>query len=664
MVSARSAPPLRALAGYHLNPGTAGVCARLAAVDTAVELRRLSLHDGAIAFPAGARPPFDRGAVFAIRLESPRWSGEPLVLRARCREIHSAGGQRIVGFGHTPSREDARRLHALLEALQESNQAHSDWRTSAPLEEIGEPKARIAALLEAMVLLHRELRVSAKDGSRIPSSHLRDSRRWPSGAFTVDVRAPRADYVFDVGDLPPDGGPRPMRLLRTALRSESRAAAPPRTTLAFEHRLHPEPVAIEVEAVSRRTLVVRKDPAMLFYPGMELPGAQLRWKGGELELDLVVGDSIRDPVHGRCQELRVRFGSAELDEWRAEVDRVCHPHARLDPAPDALWELYARSGYLRISDKEPEFFEHLKADFHRVTELFAAHPELGAQVTWRSLDGIDGSVTFLNAWERSALIYQLARDNERPLWMSGSRPLYDLYLRATEHVMAHDAKWLVVFVQHAGARFSRGVNRDFPRSLADGQRAHVSAFRPWEVPTLRADGRATGPITCTEPTTAETRHWLSDMRSRRPFAYLAGYDLLPRRVMLREPGARFARAGGDRGRVLRLAWVDGAPVAMAWIESVADGFHLFGLLDSIRIDHFAPLDEKTTALVRAALVREAQIHLGSLGKRRVVFFDEAMGSAPVPGAVNLGDADQALFSTDFCPELIEEVAIAVGKHGQ
>ncbi len=665
MGPARSVPPLQARAGYHLNPGATGLRAELAGLGTPVELRRLSLHDGEVAFPVGVAPPFGAGAVFAIRLESERWGRHALVLRARCSFIHGSKGRRVALFEHAPSQPDAQQLHQLLEGLRESNQAHSDWRTSAPLEEIGEPRDRIAGLLEAMVLLHRGLRVHSRNGDQIPSSHLRDESRWPSGGFTVDVRAPRADYVFHVGARPEDGSARPMRLLRTAMRSESRAAAPPRTMLAIEHRLLPEAVSAQVEALSRRTLVVVKNPDMLLYPGMELPGSRLRWKGGELELDLVVGDSIRDPVHGRCQELRVRLESPDLDRWRAEVDRVCHPHARLHPGDDgALWDLYARSGYLNISAKEPELFEHLRSDFERVTKKMATAPELGAQVTWRSMDGLDGSVTFLNAWERSALIYQLARAHERPLWMSGSRPLYDLYLRATEHVMAQGAEWLVVFVQHAGARFSRCVNRDFALSVADRRRSHVSPFRAWEVPTLRVDRPLEGQVTCREPTPGELRVWLADLGLRRSHAYLAGYDLLPRRAALRQPKARFARVGEWRERVFRVAHLDGAPVAMAWIESIADGFHLFGLLDAIRIDHFVSLDAASRALVRRALVREAQVHLGGLGKHRVTFFDEDMGAAPVAGAVNLGDADQALFSTDLCPELIEEVAIAVGSKGR
>ncbi len=664
MASLQSAPPLRARAGYLLHPGALGVRANVAAVDTPVGIRRLSLHDGEIVFREGAVLPFGRGAVFALHIESDEWGARPLVLRARCRDVFKDAGRFRVVFEHAPTPADARRLHQLLEALHEANQAHSDWRTCPPMHEIGEPRERIAALLEAMVLLHRELRVHSKSGRHIPSSHLREKSRWPKSAFTVDVRAPRADYVFDVGSQPPDGSPRAIRLLRTAMRSESRVSAPPRTHLDIEHRLVDGRVSLEVERVSRRVLIVRRPKGMLLYPGMELPGSTLRWKGGQLRLDLVVGDSVDDPVHGSCQELRVRLESRDLDEWRSQIDRVCHPHAK-PHAGDAneLWDLYARSGYLNISAKEPEHFEHLRSSFVRAADILVAHPELGAQLTWRSMDGLDGSVTFLNAWERSALIYQLARAAERPLWMSGSRPLYDLYLRATEHVLRHGTEWLVVFVQHAGARFSKTVNRDFPLRFDDGRRSHVSPFRAWEIASMVVDHEGAREVSCSEPTPGELKVWLADLALRRPHPYLAGYDLVPRRAQLREPGARFERAGASRERVFRLARIDGAPVAMAWIETVADGFHLFGLLDSVRIDTFAPLDRAAETLVRRALVREAQLHVAKRGKRQLTFFDEAMGDAPVPCAVHLGDADQALYSTELCPELIEEVAIAVGGNG-
>lgn len=663
MAHLQSVPPLRARAGYLLHPGALGLRAHVATIDAPVDVRRLSLHDGEMAFRDGESP-LERGALFALHLDSTLLTEAPLVLRGRCRGVRYEGGRTWVVFEHSPSREDARALHRMLETLQRSNQAHSDFRICAPLRELEGPRGRLAKLLESMVLLHRELRVHAKDGSHIPSSHLRERSRWPSCGFTVDVRAPRADYVFDVGPAPTDESPREIRLLRTAMRSESRAAAPPRTSLAIEHRLLGGAVSLQVEAMSRRTLVVVRNPEMLLYPGMELPASELRWKGGSLELDLVVGDPFEDPVHGHCQEIRVRLESRDIDQWRTQVDRVCHPHAKLHAGdPGELWDLYDRSGYLNISDKEAEHFEHLRSSFVRAADILVAHPELGAQLTWRSIDGLDGSVTFLNAWERSALIYQLARGPERPLWMSGSRPLYDLYLRATEHVLRHGAEWIVVFVQHAGARFSKAVNRDFPLRHADGRRSHVSSFRAWEVETLLVDSVEGSGVTCSDPTDRELKVWLADLALRRPHPYLAGYDLVPRRARLREPQARFTRAGASRQRIFRMARVNGAPVAMAWIESVADGFHLFGLLDSIRIDCFAPMSAATEAAVRAALIAEAQRHLAALGKRKVIFFDEAMGPAPVSCAVNLGDADQALYSTELVPELIEEVAMAVGGNG-
>ncbi|MAQ18597.1 MAG: hypothetical protein CMN30_27850 [Sandaracinus sp.] len=642
-------------AGYALHPDLRGLQVSIATSGAPVAVRRLSPQSGELEM--FTPPTFSGGAVFGLVLRTERPRRE-LRLRAICRARETAGRRHRVRFDLVLGRDDARRLNGILRMLYDGHQAFAPLDLRRAPEGSAASALRITQLLEAVALLHPDVQGVDDQGHPVHRFELHDAARWPSRAFRVDARTPRADYAFDVG--PTGEGPRALRLFRVATRAEAMVDAPPRSELRVRHELFDAPLRLPLECVSRSVLLARFPGDELLFPGLHLPSTAVRWKGGQLHLDLRVLSFVQDPVHGPCVRLRVEAGSVDSAAWDREAARVCHPNTFLDASDvDGLWSLYAASGYLHISDKRPALFEPLRQSFVRAGRAMEAHPELGAQVRWRSLDGLDGSVTFLEAWSRTALIYQLARAADRPFALSGSRALYDLYLRATEHAVGVGADWFAVFVQHAGASFSKRVNRDLPARFADGERSFVGAFRAWEIPTDADDGDA-GEVEVVEPDLSVTRAWAEGFAGRRPRAYREGYDLVPERLELTEPATRFGRAGLARERTFRMARVDGRPVAMAWMERVEDGVHLFGLLDSLRIDVFEPLGPEAHRAVRAALVIEARRWMRAHAKSLFVFFDEELGAEPVPSAIDLGDADQALFSTELSVELLEEVAIVVG----
>jgi hypothetical protein len=356
--------------------------------------------------------------------------------------------------------------------------------------------------------------------------------------------------------------------------------------------------------------------------------------------------------------------SVDFSSWCHQASRVCHPHTFVDGrASEELYDLYGKSGYFHISGKAPGDFEADRADFAAFSRKLSMSQTLGSQVTWRSLDGLDGTVTFLNAWSSSSLIYQLAREHARPLALSGHRALFDLYVRATEHTVRAGMDWYVVYVQHEGARFSRLVNRDFPALYADGVRAVVEPFRAWEVRTSSSSMRPA--LDIREPTSDEIDGWLNALARTKSPAYLQALDLESSTIEFKTPHDRFQRAGIRRERVLRTALApDGRILAIATFEHIDSGAHLFGLLDCVRV-YVRTADATLGQMATAALLANAQLHYGDLGKDKFVYMetfdDQATERPPIEGAVNLGDADMACFRTDLSIELVEQVARAVGR---
>ena len=129
--------------GYSLHPGARGLRARVATSGASVELRRLSLQDGELAFGVGGWPSFREGALFALRVESERWG--TVTLRARSRSVRVVAGQATVAFEHSMARREATKLHAILEALREANQAYSSWERQEPSKRSPRP-ARASSL--------------------------------------------------------------------------------------------------------------------------------------------------------------------------------------------------------------------------------------------------------------------------------------------------------------------------------------------------------------------------------------------------------------------------------------------------------------------------------------------------------------------------------------
>lgn len=634
--------------------------------DQPAKLTRLSLHDGEARLPS----------------ISPRGDEVPLRMRARGLSpsfaIASIDHNRsdddgwIVRFGlRWHSTDDIRRVGEWLAELRASNLAQP--AVQAPLEVIEDRASteRNRSLLRALATLHQDVRMRSAEWD-LAGAELPPPSQWPTTHFLVDVRTALVDYHFRIGECEGDGR-REVGLMRVHHRREARSRAPQGVRLRGPHPLFHNTVG-GAESDTLDLAIVQLSPSRiwcrcdlgrdLLYPGLELPWAEVGWKGGRVGLELRVSHVEDDERDGTLAVLDVLPGSRDLALWHQQATRVCHPHTFIDgKTPDLLYDLYGKSGYFHISGRSPEDFERHRDEFTRFSRRLGGAPRLGSQVTWRSLDGLDGSVTFLNAWDRSTLIYQLAREHLRPLALSGHRALYDLYVRATEHALRQGMEWYVVFVQHGGARFSRLVNRDFPALYDDGRRSTVQPFRCWEIPT----GHLPATLEVRTPTQGEVEGWLVQLGTRQCSAYLDALDLVPGRIDFRTPAKRFAAAGMSRGRTLRVATDAGRMAAMATFEHIDDGAHLFGLLDCVRIDRITA-DPVLHWQAQFALLTDAQEYYRRLGKDRFVFMEELPRQGPkpeerppVPGAINLGDADIACFRTDLSIELVEQVARAVGR---
>lgn len=644
-------------AGYRPHPTTRGL--RLALDGTPVRASRISAHDAELIVPS---LPMAVNSILQVEL-GPHSVSYPVTLTDVVKE--EGGETRATVRSVISDRDTLRPLLALFAELRHGNLVTPPLEQEAAFDEVSGPRERIESLLRALGTLHDDVRVRAIgapshpwpiDG-RLPD----DEDAWPRQRFDVDIRTPMMDYCFQVG--PQRQGPRDIAVVRLNARDEARVAAPHRLEVLAAHPLLAgEVVALPVQYVSRKRLICRVDPDRdLLYPGLLLPKSELRWVGGQMSAMLLVRD-IESDSQGSRAIIEV-FPEMMDASWTGEVDALCHPNTFLDASDvDAVWELYSQSGYFDISGKGTRAFGPLYEDFVDASERIAAHPEVGSQIKWRSGASVDGTVTFLRAFDRSAIQFQLARTRKRAMCLSGHRALYDMYRRAVEHGLRHGVEWHMVYVQKEGARFSRLINHEFPaRFASDPRQACVVSFRPWEMPTERIAPPSTE-VVVEEPTSGVLDGWLTSLADRRPAAYLESLDLVPSRAHSPATSKRFAEAGLMRRRAYRIARVGGRPMAMATLDVVSDGVHLFGLLDACRIDVWHSGELLRWALV-AALLEDARDFYASAGKAKFVYFDESHGAAPVSDATSLGDADMACFSATLSARWIEEVALATGGRG-
>lgn len=485
------------------------------------------------------------------------------------------------------------------------------------------------------------------------------NRRAPPAPLVVEACGYTSMYSFPWPDSPEFSG-LPTELFRRQRRRHRRVRVPPRARVRFRHPLWPE-VAVDrpVRDVSMQGLSFACDAvADLLFPDLDLE-LDVTWKGGD-PIRLV--GRVAHVSVARCGDTSHvcgvhldAVGLGHSPQWSAAVEELLHPRTTRRVRGKDLWQLYAASGYFGLSDKVPEDFVELAPEFEVCRERLEMTPSVGAHFGWSSPRRLEAAMSQLEVWDRSWLLFQVARFGEaRPLMAAGDDPLRELYVHAYEHALQHGARWLVTYVQSV-ARFSRRIQHDFAQRVAsvDAEQGSVTAFRALEVPCTMVDHVRRGDPEVDKPTPAERHALLAAAASRRPAPYVAATGLKPGGLDLEGPVERYQDAGLIRRREIFVARYDGRPVAAMVLDATSTGLHCFRLVDIARVLPLAP-DWKRAV---AALLGRAARWYAKLGKTHFVYFaeDELDAWPQIAGARDLGLADCVVVSAARLPDLLEHI---------
>lgn len=451
----------------------------------------------------------------------------------------------------------------------------------------------------------------------------------------------------------------PREIVRVRRRRHRRVAAPPRVTVEFQHPLWPTLTATrKVTDVSADGLAFRTDTADdALFPGLPLT-ITVQWKRGRrYRFRAVVRHCSPGPKNGEdiCGVSLHPADAQTEKEWVDELEPLLHPTTFLSPAATELWDLYAESGYFRLSDKEPPEFAPLHRAFARQRARLARHPEVGAHFGREVAGQLQAAVGQIETWTGSWLIFQGARRSSgRPLAAAGDDILRDLYMHAYEHVAARaEARYLISYVQDV-ARFSRLCQHDLGVRLAQLGVASVSPFRAIELRVDDMNAPAAPPgIAVARASAAERELLASAIALARHPIHVDAMGLGGRRLELGTVAGRWRAAGLQRAREVIVARDRGVTEAALVLDAADDGAHLFGLLDVAR---FVPMSSAARSYL-PLLLAEAARWYARLRKQKFVYFEEGDGLPDLlhPGARDLGLAHAVVIPVELLPEQIEHV---------
>jgi hypothetical protein len=419
-----------------------------------------------------------------------------------------------------------------------------------------------------------------------------------------------------------------------------------------------------VEDVSHRGLAVAPAASSEgLRPGAVISDAVVEW-GGRLRIRMElhvrhVSEQFGDGQ--RVAGVEIAFASPDdARHWEGEIDALNDSTTRTGGSwTRDLFELYERSGYFDLSSKNPAEFEHLREAFQDSSRKLARAPDLGVQIVWPSVRGVEASLSLIALNHHALFLFHVARRHgNTPADVTGRVILHSIYSRAIGWIATTGAKWLVVWVQDAGD-FSKRLHLDFVRRYVGSSRASVVPFRALEIPTRL--------VSETRPTSGagsggHASEW--QVRAARDVDTEAVTQILAAALPpssldslgLTPPFQRRWSAWDDssllRGRDIVIAERDGRIGAVAVLECAEDGIHLFGLLDLVRI--VSPTDSPGA---REALIAHAREMFQQIGKRLFIFAadpDLAQEDWPA-GATDLGITHSTVMSTELLPQFADHL---------
>lgn len=363
-----------------------------------------------------------------------------------------------------------------------------------------------------------------------------------------------------------------------------------------------------------------------------------------------------------CLGLRVAAATPR-PRWIDIVNEQLHPSTELGSRLNAeVWGLYERCGYFELSGKHPEEFARLKRSFASVSRQLDRAPHLGAQVSWPSRDrsSVVATASALKVYSGTWLGLQMAKDSgDSPDGVSGRRILRELNTRIMEHwQLDPEFRWFCTYIQSKKV-WTRFVFHDGMQRFKSGGEAAFVRFRALEAPvSARFDGGGGGfdggggGFTVDRASDGEKDALADYVLLSRPRAYAEAFDLTRERLDLGETLRAWRSSRLERDRTILVARRRGRAVAAAVVESAAEGLHLFGLLDLVRLYPLAP----DGAAAFDGLSDAAASWFRARDKEKFCIFvedDVPLRDETVAQTRDLGEADMCILAARRVPDLLE-----------
>jgi hypothetical protein len=665
-----------AILGYRMGTNLSAVASFGDALDSQGRLIQLSLEHLTLHLASFTelRPGQPASVVLGL---GERWT---TALQAEVTDV-SAGGpeappelrMRFVA----PPLEAGRKIVSALESLRENGhlvtpEARPVWR-----EAITRPE-RILRICEALAARDTRGVARGDDGSRmeVHAAHFdkydgvigwRADGPLPQQPFTMEAFGYSSVLYFRVEKAWMDQGlwmmPLPLELTRFRHRWLRRAPTAIESHLTFDHPLWPQiRVHRRMLDVSYEGLSFMTEPGEdLLYPGMRIPAMEVEMPGrAPVRLFAEVRNISTTPKGRRCGMWVSPIGEEQGLAWRELVEEQMHPRTRVaGDFHQGTWELFEKSGYFRLSGKEPTKFAALKGQFYEAQSKLEKQTRIGYRAVKPMPGGVEATLSGLKPYAGSWLAHQLARQQSSgpDKKMSAREALRDIYLRAFEPAqMDTDVKWFFAYCE-ANVRWIRFINFDFAAWYEHTGQSAVLPFRLMEgdvdsVWPAIPDGIQLGDIT-----PEEKAQLFAHLEKTKPVAYREALDLVPQRFDLADTQELWQTAQLTRERAVVVARSQGKAVAVAILETAHMGLNLFHVLDGVRI---IPLQDESlpeTQDAMLALLSHAAGWYKARGRSVFVHYVEAqvVEYAERAALADLGEGKLWIISHTLLPEFLEHL---------
>ncbi|MBP7127628.1 hypothetical protein KBD49_14800 [Myxococcota bacterium] len=665
--------------GWRLDPRRAGLTATLDGEERPLGVLRVDPRGVDLAAPEeGPRP----GRTYReMRLAWDRRLLDPVSVEVRpasplapLPRFRSGGARLAARFQDRPSLSFSRDLHVLLEELRRRGCLAPALATPPVVESVTDPD-RVRGVLGALLaeggtgtlLPFRGPPVpvvldAVRPGDRRPV-RLRLLGSLPTRPRVLRLQGHASVYEVPVSDPRMDGDclamAVPDRLRRLRHRESRRVAAPEGWEVFFRHPHYPQ-IAVRrpLRDVSVHGLSFRTHPAAdLLIPGLALVEV-LVTRDGEPRAALparVRRMSAIDGGTGMVAGIRMEPETeAEARAWQEVAQEVMNPAVRTrGTPPDHTWNLFQDSGYFSLSGCSPEDFARKRRDFASAVARMDQAPDLGCQAVLPSSRGAECTFTIHRLYGGTYFPGQLAKRKGAVDGLSSREVLRAVHLAMYEHVQHDpDLRWFLVFL-HESTRWTQMAYRDFPKRYIARGDAWQHPFDAWTGST--AEGPPVPPGTgglVVRPLAPSERPLLARAaEASRCAAYVDVLELDERRLGQEDLIRRWARAGLLREREVRVACLDGVPLAASLLECGEPGAHLFGMYDTVRLFELAP----GGARHYGDLLADARGWYRSRGLPSFVYLreDQDPDHARAAGLNFLGGAILLLMSRRILPEFLE-----------